>query len=256
MKFFILLSLISCFIYFSCSPDGSVDSDRPVKPSMVTRTDSSDLKEIERGIDADSSPTDDIVIMWHKHPETLNLEKYILWRGEEVRGQLIFSNIQDIQANFNLDTIYVDKGLMVGTRYYYFILAVDQNNNRSVPSDTVRYQLLEKPELEDLTFANTLDNPTSLIFRTKHFTAGASAGSILRIEEPGSRRLVYLEYIPQFQNADGIAVHIISGDTLQKLFNDDDDGSSYEWRIDLADDFGLFRGSESEWQEFSINWGN
>ncbi len=255
MKIIILLFIFN-FIYLSCSPTGSVDPERPAKPSMVQRITSSDLAEVEMGIDAYASPTDDIVVMWYKHPETLNLDKYLLYRGEEISGQIIFSKIQEIAANFNLDTIYVDEGLNVGTRYYYFIIASDQNNNRSVPSDTVNYQLLEKPILEELTIANNLSNPTLLTFRTQQFTPGASAGSILRIEEPGSRRLVYLEYIPQFQNADGIAIHEIVGDTLKKIFNDDDDGSSYEWRIDLADDYSLLRGSESGWQEFSINWGN
>ncbi|KAA3608457.1 MAG: hypothetical protein D8M58_19455 [Calditrichaeota bacterium] len=229
---------------------------------MVTR--SLETAEIEKGIDALPSPSNDIVVMWHKHPQSINLEKYILYRGEEISNQIIFTNIFDIEANFNLDTLHEDKGLSVGTMYYYYIVAVDENNNRSIPSDTVKYQLLEKPQLEDLSISNNtylvngvLTNPSQLIFRTLQFTAGASAGSILRIEKLGSRELVYFEYIRQFQNADGFAVHEIVGETLlQSLFKNRDDGNFYEWRIDLADNFSLNRGSESEWNELSIKWGN
>ncbi len=252
MKIVILLFIFS-IIYLSCSPTGSVPPERPSKPSMVKRIPSSDLAEVEMGIDAYASPTDDIVVMWYKHPETLNLDKYLLYRGEERSGQVIFSNIQDIAANSNLDTIYVDEGLNIGTRYYYFIIASDQNNSKSVSSDTVNYQLLEKPVLTNLEDGQTLENPTSLKFEAM-FTPGPPAGSILRIVEPGgSRRLVYLEYKNYLDDyGSGSAFHELGQDTLKKYF---ENNVLYDWRIDLTSS-EIFTGSESEWQEFSINWGN
>jgi len=75
MNYFIFVLILGLFSV-SCSPTGSDPFEKPLKPSMVKRTTASDTGHVERGIDADASEHNDIVVMWYKHPEETNLEKY------------------------------------------------------------------------------------------------------------------------------------------------------------------------------------
>jgi hypothetical protein len=256
--FFISLTLV----WIACSDPSGVEREKPAKPSMVKRSLTTDIDSIERGIDAaDDSETDDIVIMWHKHPATLNLDKYVLYRGQDINGQLIYEPLPIVlKANTKNDTVTVDTKLELGVLYHYYIIAIDQNNTKSLPSDTVQYKLIDKAWALDVDAdtANGFTNPERLTFSASYVDGQTGPGKYairIRGEDDNNLSGYRIVYQTEIKNVDfnGFIKEEISGEDLKVVF---DKGGLYQWRVDLFQ--GENTGSETIWQDFPelIIWGD
>jgi len=254
--YYILLLLIT----ISCSPSTNAVNSLPERPQMVEKVSGADLQDAEVGIDAHASKNNDIIVMWHKHPQIWDIDRFILNRYTDENDLLILDSTISISNTGFIDTVYIDKKLKINVQYFYSMVAIDKNENRSLPSDTVFYTLLEKPtQLKTIILAESnllgiITNPQKIDFIARYFTTDPN-GSLLRIRE-FEGKLKYLNYIAQ-DDADGDSEFVIIGDTLRSVFSGELNNSfSFQWRIDLTVDGENmpYIGSESAWQELNIRW--
>jgi len=242
--------ILSIFIFITlfwfCSDSTSSNDENPERPTMVAKQINADLQLIEYGIDAYTSTTNDIIIMWNKHPDANNIKRYDIWHSDDVGGQSNYTLLGSRETQFNHDTVYVHQNASLDTVHYYFVIAIDKNNNKSEQSDTVHYKLIEKAT--NLKYDETGLN--ELTFSAKYELYKAPRGSILRIEEifKSEEPWYYIDYVDQFVHSDGFIEYVISGNTYTKIFSNP---SNYHWRIDLVVDDLEYNGSETDWQEFN-----
>ncbi len=137
------VSIIPAVIIFTACPDVVEDPDPPAAPRLVEKS----LPEAwaERGIDSDNTGGSRIVLMWHPNRES-DLQGYAIYRADTVISTG-FNKIGtiDIYNNFGADTVYYDENVHNYVDYYYFIRALDNADNLSKRSDTVKYRLLRNP---------------------------------------------------------------------------------------------------------------
>ena len=155
----ILILVLSLF--FACSNP----IEDPISPNPPVWVDKS-LPDgiIEYGIDSDHSFGKRIVLMWHKNSDK-DLSSYNIYRAELFTNSnnissMIYEKITTIDPtqNFGLDTLYYDENINTYTTYYYYMIAEDLADNKSTPSDTISYRLINSP---------TAIAPTNIITNTK-----------------------------------------------------------------------------------------
>lgn len=119
------------------------DPDAPSAPVWVEKSDPTD--PIAHGI----RPYHDgngIVLEWHPNLED-DISGYKLYKTEaDIDNKFILA--VDINA-FSLsgaDTFFVDDSVKFNVNYYYYLKAYDQAGNKSNPSDTIQYFLIDKVE--------------------------------------------------------------------------------------------------------------
>jgi len=138
---FIMPVFLMVFVY-RCG-ESIEDPDPPARPLWVEKSAPTDT--IESGI----RPYNDgngILLEWHPNLEE-DISGYKLYRtGEDIENK--FALIADINA-FKIsgaDTFFVDDSVNLNIDYFYYLKAYDQAGNKSEPSDTIRYCLIEKAE--------------------------------------------------------------------------------------------------------------
>lgn len=146
MKKYLILPLF--LLLFAC-PNPVEDPNPPSKPIWVEKSLPDD--PIELGIDADHTSGNRIVLMWHPNTDD-DLSAYHIYRGEVVMNSnnistTVYEKIASIDPSqqFGVDTIYYDDNLTTYKNYYYYIEAEDLAENRSIPSDSITYKLLNAP---------------------------------------------------------------------------------------------------------------
>jgi hypothetical protein len=73
-----------------------------------------------------------IEISWFENP-AIDLDGYELYRSEIESGPY-----EPITGSLICDTLYVDSDVISGQYYYYFVTALDEDGNCSLPSDTLK----------------------------------------------------------------------------------------------------------------------
>lgn len=231
---------------------------------LVLRTAGADTTNSEPGIDAvptAEGEVNKIQIQWYRHPQIKNLEKFNIYRSEEVLGDKNYHLIGSVQANVpgQPDTIYFDtQDLQLNVRYYYYVTAVNKDLMESESSDTVSYKLLEKPVKLSLNAnASVIDTP-EMNFEWWIESGNTPDQYILRIERFYSKDVHVLAYITYVQTEYGSArqTYHLTGDSLKVIFPN----GSYRWRVDCVGREDVvhqyFEGSESNWKIFDVFWSN
>ena len=260
-KHFFYFFLIIFGFLFCSDPSGKSDFDPPVPLKMVGKLIFPDsiLRDTtlnESGIDA--VPDEDAIsVVWHSYQGINRIKKFKIYRSSDPAGDKNFSFHDEIniENNFDQDTTFLDNDINLESFYHYFVTVVDEDNRESLPSDTVKYFLIEKAtptEPNSISF-----NPGETILFRFFIPAGTNAnGYILRIERQiglENKELIHIEYVNPRRNI-GIQNESreISTNNFQTLLNP----VEYRWRVDvIAGDIST-EGSESDWAYFTINWGN
>ncbi len=222
-----VLSLLSC----KSNPTGSEER----LPAPILLPNPADTSLVEVGIDAVDFG-DYIRLDWQAGDKQTPSEYNIYRRkdGDEPSFTLLGA------VGGNQTSIIDSSGIAVGTRYYYYITAVDDDGLESEPSDTLDYQLIAKADVLN----NTLAVQPVFSWRVE----AVPQFYVLKLVEAETDRKIWVAQIQssfttdeqvQF-NKDGRA----TVDSLKKNF-------PYKWRVDII---GPSRnsGSESAWKRFSL----
>lgn len=256
MKIILNAILIFLLCLYCSSPTGKINLDRPLPLSMVQKTASSDTTLNENGIDA--VPDSNIIqVVWHPYMGINEVKRFNIYRSNEQSGTQSFDFLDyiDIENSFEQDTTYLDGRVTLNQYYYYFVTVVDKDNQESFPSDTVKYQLLQKA---------TASSPNGGLFNagdTIQFgfiipSETYANGYILRIERligANNKELTYIDYVNPFDNFGDVTIY---RDVDTHHFRTLTQTKEYRWRIDVIAEDQQYEGSESEWATFYINWGN
>ncbi len=231
---------------------------------LVLRTIGADTTNSEPGVDAVPTPEGEInqiQIQWYHHPQIKQLEKFNIYRSQEPQGDKNYTLIGSVQANSpgQADTIFFDtQDLCLNVRYYYYVTALNKDLIESENSDTVSYQLMEKPVKLSLNAnASVISNP-DMIFEWWMESGNTPDKYILRVERFYSKDVHILAYIKYVKTEYG-SVHQafrMQGDSLKTIFPN----GKYRWRVDCVGREDVvhqyFEGSESNWKIFDVMWGN
>ncbi|RMH62219.1 MAG: fibronectin type III domain-containing protein [Calditrichaeota bacterium] len=250
------LLLFIALLAWQCNPVSNDNGKPPEPPRMVQKTAAADTTLEEPGTDAVARAENAIQIMWYREPASAGITRYKIYRSDEPDGKANYRFIGQQEVNNREDTVFVDlDGLTEFTPYYYFITAVNENNQESLPSDTVWYSLLPKA---NPTYPKGLVTvPDSLGFTFNIPANALPNGYIFRVERligANFKELVYL-YVenPLKGNFGETQFTYVMNKQELLVFQDD---VEYRWRIDLLAGDQLHNGSESDWATFSIDWGN
>ncbi len=243
ISFFLIF--VSLFTIFYCKQKVTVESEKP--SPVVFLHNESDTSRFESGIDA--VPEGDFIrLEWIPSSEDI-VSGYEIYRIQETRDGLV-QKIADAQEVEAYRDVYIDEVDTTGIRYFYYILAVTLDGEKSAPSDTVDYKLLNKAKL---LIPMGTQNERIPVFRWKDENEFPSQSYVIRLL--------------QQDNEDYLWIHLMSGDEInwggqeQSIrFNVDHSATidslelnqTYRWRIDIVGAESNC-GSESAWREFAVN---
>ncbi|MBN2600419.1 MAG: hypothetical protein JXR87_00345, partial [Candidatus Marinimicrobia bacterium] len=192
------------------------------------------------------------ILEWHPNLED-DISGYKLYKAEATIDNKYILAV-DINA-FSLsgaDTFFVDDSVKFNVNYYYYLKAYDQAGNKSNPSDTIQYSIINK--VEPLNPSGTL-NTQPAVFGWYDYSSAASE---------------YIIYLQTFSPRDDIWISRFSkpnyGDFSQSIsFNFDGSsesanlitGQTYRWcirSIAFVDPYTNIdiSGSISNWAYFTI----
>ena len=242
ISFFLIF--VSLFTIFYCKQKVTVESEKP--SPVVFLHNESDTSQSESGIDA--IPEGDFIrLEWIPSSEDI-VSGYEIYRTQLTRNGF-FQRIADAEEVEAYQDVYIDEVDTTGIRYFYYILAVTPDGEKSAPSDTLDYKLLQKAEL--LQPIGTQDERIPL-FRWKDENEFPSQSYVVRLIQQDNENYLW--------------IHLMSGDEInwggqeQSIrFNVDHSAAidslelnqSYRWRIDIVGAESN-SGSESVWREFTV----
>lgn len=253
--FYISVIILLFLIFPGC--EDVEDPNPPQRPVMVPK--SLPWEYVERGIDADDKVTG-IFVEWYRNPEP-GMDGYIVFRAADTSdtGKLNYvrkDTVYSYPLNPTLsDTEYVDSDVVFGTMYYYFIRALDISENKSVPSDTVRYTLTPRPGdcLPDLSERGDKIPVFSWKY-SNDFQFGINYYYI-RVENLTSRNVIWFYGVPRLDyTGQGQTVkYNVDGKASEAVLSSQ---NTYRWKIDAVgrqdpDGFEI-EGSESRWITFQV----
>lgn len=228
-SFFLLFVLI--FTIFYCTKKVNIGGIQPAAVVIIQGV--PDTSRVERGIDA-VPEGNAIRIEWISSPDEV-VTDYEIYRGIERTG--IYNLI--VRAAVP-DSFYLDNGVTLNKRYYYYILAVSDEDIRSESSDTLSYELIQKAT-GLLPAGETTDSRPDFSWHDPNVPP--KAFYVIRLVEVASGGIIWLSLVPSSYsdretvrfNTDGTAII----DSLQQ-------GVDYQWRMDVvgSEDYS---GSESGW---------
>ena len=256
--------LIFIILFTSCDKSTNNKGTPPLPVQLVLREAGADTSNAEPGIDAVPTPEGEInqiQIQWYHHPQTKQLENFNIYRSQEMQGDKNYVLIGQVPVNASgqADTIYFDaQDLQLNVRYYYYVTAVNKDHLESTNSDTVSYQLMEKPVKLSLNANASIIDKTDMNFEWWMESGNTPDRYILRIERFYSKDVHLLAYIRYVRTEYGSAHQSfrLTGDSLKTIFPN----GKYRWRVDCVgrEDVArqFFEGSESNWKIFDVKWGN
>lgn len=246
IKIILHILLFGYISFFLVNCDDEVNKEPP--PARVVLADKApDTSAIEHGIDAEfdenRSEANSIFLEWHPNREK-TLAGYYVHRSEFPDKNFVsvgkITKVYDI-----IDTNFIDNTALIHQTYYYFVKAFDEFDQFSEPSDTVHYELIEHPILQDPNPSNTSNAP---IFRWE-FRGTTPQFFVFRL----MKRNVDASYVPVYIKLLEISVEYGSLQewSLKKLTSLNTLSSGmYRWRIDP---YGSeFQGAESSWLLFGV----
>jgi len=247
------LSLIIFLILFSaCDNAGEPIVPEPGDVKMVEHYASDDTLTVERGIDA-VPESDGIYLAWYSLRDH-NISHYNIYRKKE--SGTFFQHIKSIDletATAGRDTTYIDDnaeaGLELNTYYYYFVTATNEDGQESSAIDTLRYMLIDKPDLlktdKEEDYDPDVDGLPILFW---HFVEIPDL-YILRIENFYDQ----LHYVHIFQVIDYFHDQTLDLNNEEKVPDlPDFPPGIYKWRIDSIGPDEDHSGAESNWKVFII----
>lgn len=233
-SFSLLFGLI--FAILTCSENLTSVSSKPDKVTIITGT--ADTTIVERGIDA--IPEDDaIFIQWYPL-EDQNLKHYEIWRYNDAVEE--HENIAVVSID---DSTYIDQTVAFYVKYFYYVIAVNEDNKKGESSDTLSYTLLKK--------AIHLNPQGEIPEEAPQFSwedPNGSAEYILRVYDPVNDECVWLTNIASsYSDREAIVYNLDNSAKYEKL----EKGKEYYWRIDVVgSDTYCGAGSESAWSVIHI----
>jgi len=257
--------ILNCFwliflLNISCSNPGQQDTAPPEKVQMVHRLAGADTTDAEAGIDAVANPdsVNYIQLMWYRPRQTADLAYFNIYRSEDEQGAKNYNLLYRKELNQEgvPDTLYIDtQDLHTNVRYYYYVTTVNKDGLESENSDTLSYTLLEKAGNLSLNGNSGTVSEPSMEFSWWINSGQTPDKYILRIEAFVTEDFhpkVYVQYIQStYQTPQSLT---LSGNWLTQTFPT----GKYRWRIDCVGDEDVaaqwFKGSESDWYPFNVNW--
>ncbi len=257
--------LLIFIIFIGACDSGTNKKEEPPAPvQLVLRTVGADTTNAESGIDAVPTPEGEInhiQIQWYHHPQNNRLLKFNIYRSQEVGGGKNYLLEGSVQANVpgQADTIFFDtQDLQLNVRYYYYVTAVNKDMIESISSDTVSYQLMEKPVKLSLNANASVIKRPDMVFEWWMESGNTPDRYILRVERFYSKDVHILAYIKYVKTEYGSAHQSfrLQGDSLKTIFPN----GKYRWRVDCVGREDVihqyFEGSESNWKIFDVMWGD
>lgn len=253
--------LVISLVLIACSQPEEVKPDPPEAVQIVLRSAGADSLNLEPGTDAYVNQGDSlnaIELRWHTHLQQNDLESFKIYRSEHESGTINFNllSTKEIGQPGAIDTLYRDtQDLALDVRYFYYITAVDKDNQESEASDTVSYSLMEKAN--DLSLNG---NPQQISEPDLNFKWQSLASHLfyVRIEafiSEDFHPLVLLEEVESIYGDGWQDLHL-EGNWLKSALPN----GNYRWRVDCLGDENIaeqaFEGSESDWSNFIISWSN
>lgn len=231
--FFLLFSLILATLY--CNNQSTVKVERPSPVILIPGA--TDTSEVEFGIDA-VPDGDKIRIEW----DAVDAEEDMFY--EIYRSSVETGPFNKVAKVFFPDTSYEDRVPDPGIRYYYYVLAVNDEGVKSEPSDTLSYKLLDKPEgLSPI--GETTPVP---MFRWRDPNVPPAHLYVIRVREGEAKQYVWISCIESQYNLEVTtrynSDHSARIDSLVS-------GKTYEWRVDIVGNEPNC-GSESSWSVIRI----
>ena len=253
-KFIIVAVFILIPLIFSCDDPGKPILPVPDDVQMVPHAFADDTAATERGVDA-VPESEGIYIAWYSLNDR-NVKQYNIYRREGDEPGSYFGNKPYKIINLEVaapgkDTTYVDDnadaGLTPNIYYYYFVTATNKDNEEGSAVDTLRYQLLRKPDTElpnGESYDPDIDGLPTLFW---YFPDEHPAQYILRIENYSFDRLHYIGIFNRDYSNERQELDLNSVPNLPEFLP-----GIYRWRIDSIGPDPDNSGSESSWKVFNI----
>lgn len=231
--FFLLFSFILATLY--CENQSTIGVKKPSPVILIPGA--ADTSEVECGIDA-VPEGNKIRIEW-QNVGTEEMMFYEIYRSPVEKRP--FTKVGTVSFP---DTSYEDAVPELNTRYYYYVVAVNDEGMKSEPSDTLSYKLLDKPKgLSPI--GETIPVP---LFRWQDPNVPPAHFYIIRVREKESKNYVWIAGIESQYNVDVTTYY--NSDHRAKL-DSLVSGQKYEWRVDIVGNEPAC-GSESLWIPISI----
>ncbi len=225
------------------------DPEPPERPQWVAKSLPTDT--IETGIDA-YHLDDAVVLEWYPGTEADLAEYKIFCALNEPDST--YELLQEITfyTLTSENMVYLDTAAQTGNNYYYYLKAVDQTGNKSEPSDTQSYQLIQKAELIQPRGAL---NETRPVFEWYDHNGRTTNEYVIRLECLKNQEVIWISRMNRPNYGDFSQSKEFNFDQSSKI-NNLIPGNTYRWRIDaiyMIDNLGYdVAGSESYWEYFSI----
>lgn len=190
-------------------------------------------------------------LQWYSVPGAVG---YKVYRSDtsDVKGMpLLFALVADVASASGLnDTSIVDRGATTGIRYYYYLEAYGHDNTYSSRSDTVDYELLQRPYIYP--WGNSPRDDSKLVFNWVDRISGGYI--VLRVKDVSDIPSQYVWITPRFQmfgSSESYAKFNFDSTAISQLVS----GHFYKWRVDRfgVDSTGRpYEGARSVWTTFSV----
>jgi len=243
MKYQVLIffSLITLLWFTGCGSESiekPKDSEAPMPPKVHLYNPA--ISDDDQGPYA-LTETDGIHIEWDANEED-DITKYKVYRSTQSDEgyQLIATLSKD-------ELFYEDLDVQVETKYYYRVVAVDQNKNESNMSQAIPYTLLHKADL--------MEPPNQSVVGTS-----STVFEWLEVNNAQSyvvRVFVNMEYTATPWKEIWKSHEVFPFDELKLSYNENnqatetlEDGKQYRWRVDASG--GRTVGSKSNYYHFSV----
>lgn len=233
LSFFLLFGLI--FTIFNCTKRATTGGIKPSPVVLIPGT--ADTCFAEKGLDA-VPERDAIRIEWIPSAED-EVTGYELYRSSKKEG--LYSLIARLVVS---DSFFVDAGVSLYQRYYYYMEAVTDEGLKSDPSDTLDYKLIKKAiGLEPSGVADSKP-----LFSWENPDPYAAPCYIIRLVEVASGEYIWLHVVPSnYSERENVVFNIDGSAVLDSLVR----GADYQWRVDIRGPENNC-GSESNWVTFRV----
>ena len=205
---------------------------------------------VESGIRQDPQ-TGGILLQWYK---TAGASAYEIFRSDTTDpndNPIQFSMALNVISSTVLnDTSAVDGLARTGKRYFYYIVAVSSDGSQGLPSDTISYELINRPSLIAPVNGSAVQR-TSTTFGWVNTSGGYT---VIRVEDLTVTPVAPVWVSKRFQTFaqyPSVAYDFDSASTQQLIPE-----HSYRWRVGRfgVDAAGrLYEGSTSTWGTFTVN---
>ncbi len=232
MKSLVLLIMVAVLATLSCDKLGETVERTLPTPRLLPPPD--DFSEDERGLDA-VPERDAIQVEWELYAvQDAAIE---VWRRQEKRQE--FEQVAKISGK---DTVFLDEDVEIGTRYWYFVVAVAPGWRDSAPSDTFSYRLLEKP------FALVETTGRRPTFRWQ--VGQTPVGYVLKLFEVDTDKKVWFASVwPDYGT---LAEEVVFNFDSTAVADSLEAGKGYRWRVDVIGP-EKNSGAESNWRVFRVH---